>query len=611
MPDPLAILDLAEPIDPAPPPPPRTAAPPADDDQVPEAPPWMMDGTDWYLAERFAAHHSDRARYCRQLEAWYLWNGIIWKEDQAQEVRRLGRETLRIICQDWLRIARLADQEADTWEASPEAAALAADNKREYKLEQERRRKIARAWRREVKALQSRRKVDDFIDLAKDDERLSVDVSIFDRHPCLLACQNGVIDLRTGELRRPDPSLYLTMASPCDYAPLGQLKTERRALDLVLAHISAGDERTVSYLQLALGQSVFGHNRLEQWYIAQSEGRSGKGALFNGVQAALGKDMMPFAEAKSFIKERSYRPRDDLARIKRSRLVMVSEAERGDQLATALIKGLSGNDPFVSRQLYERLGEAAPTFTIWIQTNHFPWIDPQDTAAKERLFVVPMGKTIPRSERQPWVKESLMDPAGGARAVLAWLVEGAILSADAQRLPPPPAVVKATARFWCEADRNQDFFYERCRFAAVGSAAWDATRCQAPDMSQEYRSWADENEIPQWSRLTRETLASRLESLGCDRSKRRRWPGILGRSPERNAYYWRGVTLLTDYYSQPIGGDAITHMPRAEDSEAYLQTVYPRAVDEVIEQAFEIEQPTPPQPTAAQDFDDPCSFVQL
>lgn len=45
------------------------------------------------------------------------------------------------------------------------------------------------------------------------------DAEEFDAHPDLLNCRNGVLDLRTGELRRHDPGLLFTQVTAASYVP--------------------------------------------------------------------------------------------------------------------------------------------------------------------------------------------------------------------------------------------------------------------------------------------------------------------------------------------------------------------------------------------------------
>ena len=48
---------------------------------------------------------------------------------------------------------------------------------------------------------------------------VAVDADRLDKGPNLLACRNGTVDLRTGELRAADPDDLLTMGVDLDYDP--------------------------------------------------------------------------------------------------------------------------------------------------------------------------------------------------------------------------------------------------------------------------------------------------------------------------------------------------------------------------------------------------------
>lgn len=136
------------------------------------------------------------------------------------------------------------------------------------------------------------------------------------------------------------------------------------------------------------------------------------------------------------------RPRFDLVRLMGARLVISTEVPENVKLDAALFKKLTGGDTYLARGLYARDGqESRPTFTMWVGSNHRPYVRDDEDAVWQRVRQVPFNEQHTGSARDKTLKPYLETEARAA--VLAWLVEGARMYQD-EGLDAPDAVVTLT-----------------------------------------------------------------------------------------------------------------------------------------------------------------------
>src|SRR5271157_5126771 len=63
-------------------------------------------------ANKFAAQHRDRLKYCKELGGWYLWTGKYWQADPDDQIMRLAIQTADTLLADVEAAADLKGKEA-------------------------------------------------------------------------------------------------------------------------------------------------------------------------------------------------------------------------------------------------------------------------------------------------------------------------------------------------------------------------------------------------------------------------------------------------------------------------------------------------------------------
>lgn len=441
------------------------------------------DRTDAGNASLFVRLNAGRVRYVPAW-GWLYYDGTRWRRDCSLYVEHLMREAL----------LTLFDKAAEA-QTTADSAKLA-----KWAV-------TSRSAQRLAAALQ----------VARSDRRITALPEDFDRDRWLFNCRDGVIDLRTGELRRHAPEDMLTRLAPVSFDPTATSDLWER----VLSEVTGGDEQLRAGLQRALGYCISGSTREETAFLATGPTASGKSTLFEAVKATMG-DYALAANPETFL-ARSHvgGPRDDIAAMEGARLVVCAEFDRGRRMAEALLKQLAGGDTVRARQLYRSAREFAFTAKIVMHTNYTPAMRDDDDAVWRRLRVLPFRHTIPEERRDPSVKARLCDSEESGPAILAWLVQGC-LSWQLEGLGKPAAIIKATQDVRSSMDPLAGFFDDCC---ALEAGVWTSSA----QLREAYQHWCRENRakpvgLPEWGR--------RLGDRGLRSEKQDRMRG------------WRGVRLL-------------------------------------------------------------------
>lgn len=244
-----------------------------------------------------------------------------------------------------------------------------------------------------------------------------------------IGVRNGVLDLNTGALMKPDPSLLVSISLDVDYDP----QAHSRVWDRVLLDITGDDRDYRLFLREHFGAMLGGRNDWERFTILQGPGGSGKSTFGNTIRNVLGPYALS-ANHDTFSRQRAGSIREDLAAFTGKRYIVDMELPDGHRLDPSIIKMLSGRDIIRARKLYQGGSEIKPTWSIVVACNLLPTLDPApDSGFWRRVLVLPFRRRPRRVDRH--LKDKLATQQART-AVLAWLVAG--YRAYASRPPHAP-----------------------------------------------------------------------------------------------------------------------------------------------------------------------------
>jgi len=421
--------------------------------------------TEFALAEELIRRHGQDLRYCGQLKAWFVWDGIRWAEDVTGQAQERSKATSKAIYHE-----ALSEHIALTEKVK------GGDDEVKKKFEKQ----IATvkdrlAWARKS---QTRDKVAACLAIASTAPGIAIRTADLDRDPWLLNCNNGTIDLRTGQLRDHNRNDLITKLAPADFDQNAKAPTfEKFLADVFPATGDAaevpGNEQLIGFVQRALGYAITGTVTEHVLLVFHGVGSNGKTCLLEAILFALGDYGMSAAPTLLMAKQHQDHP-TELADLFGRRLVVTSETKAGGYLDEALVKWLTGGDTIRARRMKENFWEFKPTHQVILSTNHRPKLhNPNDDAMKRRLRLVPFavkfwnpaepaepGEERPENrKRDPKLLERLKAEASG---IVAWLVRGS-LSWQEIGLGAVGEVTAATREYFDSEDVIADFLAERCK----------------------------------------------------------------------------------------------------------------------------------------------------
>ena len=329
------------------------------------------------------------------------------------------------------------------------------------------------------------------IDMAKSEPGMVVRLAEFDSDPMLLGVVNGVLDLRTSQLRPPSPSLLVSKRSNIAYEPSATCPR----FEMFMAEIQPEPE-VRDFLQRLAGYCLTGTTSIQAFVFLFGSGANGKSVFVETMAWLLGDYAQKIATEMLMQHQRNPQgPSPDIVALKGVRLAYASETEEGQRFASARIKELTGGDTLSGRVPYGRAAVSfQPTHTLVIVGNHKPEISDMSDGMWRRVRLVGFGKTIAPEQRDSHLLEKLKSEGAG---ILNWMLAG-LRRFDKVGLSVPDIVRRATDEYRGDMDIIADWIGERCDAGPHCSA-------RKTDIYRDYSTWAESNGYKPLgqSRLTR------------------------------------------------------------------------------------------------------------
>ena len=377
--------------------------------------------TDSGNAERFADMYKSQVRYCNVFKKWFIWNGKYWAKDDSGKIINYAIESVRSII-------HYADLLPD------------GDKRKElikHSLKSENAGKL--------KAL---------LDIASGLDAMSINPDMFDKNLWYLNAENGVINLKSGNLISHNENLYITKM--CKVGIDKKCKTP--LWDNLLDKITKGEELMKRYLQKAIGCALSGDVSEQAIFILYGKGSNGKSTFLN-IIAELLQDYSQNTPSETFMIKKNEAVNNDVARLKGARFVTAIEVEENKRLAESLIKSMTGGDKLTTRFLYGEFFDYKPQFKVFLACNHRPIIRDTTHSIWRRIKLIPFEATISEQERDKYLFDKIVD--NELPGILAWAVEGCLLW-QKEGLTMPDSITTATEKYRSEMDAFGNFLEEVC-----------------------------------------------------------------------------------------------------------------------------------------------------
>lgn len=355
----------------------------------------------------------------------------------------------------------------------------------------------------------------------------------FDRNPWLLACGNGVLELRTGKFRKGRPDDCITKSVPHEWKGIDHpAPTWEKFLDDVFE----SKREMTEFVGRLFGYGMTGVVNEHIFAILYGEGgRNGKGTLIETLQYILGPLAGPI-QSEMLLDQRNARnsagPSPDIMNLFGKRFCFASETEENRRFSAAKIKWLSGGDTLTGRNPHDKYETRfEPTHLLCLLTNYLPHAPAEDLAFWDRMMLIQFNVRFvdnpSASNERPKLKdlgERLKEEAPG---ILAWLVRGCI-EWQRQGLNPPREVLAARNEYRAKEDDVGNFVEACC----ITEDLPDGHEELFKDVYEAYTQWYEA------------TIGDKKFCLN-----KKRWGAIMGKRFKKYAH--SGKTWLSGFALKP------------------------------------------------------------
>lgn len=370
-------------------------------------------------AKLYSRLHRGTVIYVKYWDRFLIWGGYHWIEDDFD----MAAQRIEGVCELYLRLA----------ESKQAEAAEETDKNERAKIEG-----LASAVLRRVSQLRDTPGQDKLLQmLRRIRDPLVVLPKQIDQQHYVKACPNGVIDLRTGELRPGRPDEYILNAIVTEYEPELLRKDDPcPETNRFLLSSMDGDQELVDFIWRLLGYGLITERRDHIFTIMWGEhGRNGKDTLIKLVTHVLGQTLSGDVPVEMFLQMQQTRnssaPSPDVLALRGMCVAWINEAEEGQRFALAKLKKLTGGGYITARGLQDKLQ------TTWLQThlpimttNELPKAKADDAAFWSRAILIKWPLSFVERPEQPYERpadKDLTEKVGAeAKGVLARMVRGSM-----------------------------------------------------------------------------------------------------------------------------------------------------------------------------------------
>ncbi|MFF4749178.1 DNA primase family protein [Streptomyces sp. NPDC002514] len=356
---------------------------------------------------------------------------------------------------------------------------------------------------------------------AKSAPGMVLNANRLDADPYALCTPDGIVDLRTGLIKVPDPNKdFHSRSTTVGPQHVATPRWDRFVTD-TFGDDAEGAEM-VAFLQLLLGYSITGDVGGQVLPFLFGAGKNGKSVLLDVLMKLLG----DYADAAppGFLMSRPYEGHPtDLAELHGRRVIVCSEVKHGDKFDEARVKLLTGGDRIKARRMRQDFFSFQPTHHLWLLGNHRPEVGTGGFAFWRRMRLIPFERVVSDDRKIDNLADILVTEEGPG--ILGWLIDGArrYLAGDRDLTGPERVRIATTA--YAETEDHTGRFFEEC--CALGPDL----RAEQTGLYKAYKTWCQNEGAPAMSSRTFASRARELAGLASPKemilsNQRKYYPGI-------------------------------------------------------------------------------------
>jgi P4 family phage/plasmid primase-like protien len=270
----------------------------------------------------------------------------------------------------------------------------------------------------------------------------------------LINVNNGIIDVKSGQLLPHSHEYLFKYCSPVDFNP----KAECPRWEQFLVDTFQGNIDLIDLAQRLFGYVLIGGRPfLHKAFVLYGSGRNGKSTFLDILRAALGRDSYSVVSMAKIDKEFSVVMLD-------GKLANIVEETPTDEINAEAFKNLVGGGEVVAahKGMDEYSFQCNARFVF--ACNEMPVFKDRSVGLEERLVFIPFNRYLKEEERDTEITEKLLAELPG---IFNWAIEGAKIMLKDRKLPKYQSTSDAKEVYRQETDPLYAWFTEEIEIDAL------------------------------------------------------------------------------------------------------------------------------------------------
>lgn len=334
-----------------------------------------------------------------------------------------------------------------------------------------------------------------------------------DIHPYMLSCKNGMIDLKTGELRHSVPEDNITKSLEICFDPNANSSDFDKFVKQITSNEEGEDPELYNFLKWTIGYALQGAPSKKIFIVLYGKnGYNGKSMVLNIIKDVLGHYSVSMD--KSVVldgpKKTAGSHSTEIMQLENCRIGILSETQEEAVLDDAQVKMLTGiTDKLSAREIYGKQKEFSPVFVPFISSNHKIKMNLSDNAMYERLMLIEFKLSFVDNPGKDCKWERKADNLLAEKfqknkeGVLKWLVDASVFYHKNMDLKVPKSMIDAKLEYKKELNSCIDFLsrvyiqLKKSDYSTSPEYKKDILKYTIPcsEVLQEYKEYCKDNKI--------------------------------------------------------------------------------------------------------------------
>ena len=426
----------------------------------------MYSADDTGNAKRFYDYFGQHFHYNSDDKTFMFWTGKKWITDIKGVIRKYANQIIYLMKDEMKEVEALSQDDDE-------------ETAKKYKG-------ILAAYKSNIGRVSNKNGKDAMLSELQTIGKMAVKNSELDEDKYLLNTDSGIVDLRNGEILPWDRERLMSLSTNVKVS-YETPKTWLFFLHGIFERSNPEEtEQIIECLQRCIGYSLTGLTIEQVMFILFGDGSNGKSTMLAVLRDIMGDYYQSIDSSQLMVQNgggSNVALQYSLAELVGSRLVVTQETEKGDRLAAATVKKITGEDLINAQRKYGRPFSYLPKFKVWYMTNPLPNIRSRDYGTWRRIFLFAFKRQFKDSEKDKEMPEKLRREYP---QILGWAIQGAVKYLREKDLKQPQCLKDEVVAYQAENDGIAEFLSSECHDDESGVTGKN-------ELYNAYKLWAMNN----------------------------------------------------------------------------------------------------------------------